>query len=216
MAEKVRCVIICGSPDTNAEFIKSFVKDTDYVICADSGYKTALSAGIEPDLFVGDFDSYSGEVKNSVEIVKLNTHKDDSDSMHCANLAFDRGFTDVALVGASGGRLDHTLANLYVLRYLSEKGVKASLESDKETVQFLTPGEYNYKNKGKTFSVFPFACDKTVVSYEGDVEYTASSLCLNSSQVVGLSNIFLGDNVKVRIISGNALIIVNKVSNSNI
>lgn len=217
MAEKVRCVIICASPEADINFIKDFVKSGDYIMCADNGYNTALKAGVNPDLYVGDFDSFSGELSEEIDVVKLNTHKDDSDSMHCASLAVEKGFKEVALVAADGGRLDHTLANFYVLKFLYENNVTAYLENEKERVQFLGAGEYTYsKVKGKTFSLFPFACEECRVSYEGKVEYPAKDLKLVSSEVKGLSDIFLDDNVKVHIHSGNALIVINKVSFSNI
>lgn len=211
MAEKVRCVIICGSPEFDTEYIKNFVNtETDYIICADSGYSTALAAGIKPDLFIGDFDSYVGTVENGVEVIKLNTHKDDTDSMHCAEVALKKGIKKISLLAATGARLDHTLANICVLEYLSDKGVEASIENRNETVKFLPEGEYIYNGyNNKTFSVIPFGCESAVVTYEGEVEYPAKSLELKSSIAVGISNIFRGDSVKIKVLSGNALVIVN-------
>ena len=216
MAEKVRCVIICGSPETNTEFIRKFVNPDDYVMCADSGYNNAVKAGVTPDLCVGDFDSLRGEIKSGIETVTLNTRKDDSDTMHCASLAVEKGFKEVVLLGADGGRLDHTLANFYVLEYLFNNKARAYLENEKEQVQFLGAGEYTYsKVKGKTFSVFPFSCTSCRVTYEGGCEYPASGLVLVSSEGRGLSNVFSDDEVKIIVHSGNALIFVNKVSISN-
>ncbi len=211
MAEKERCIIICGSPEADTEFIKNFVNKKDFVMCADSGYKTALDAGVVPDVFVGDFDSYKGGIKDGIKVVKLNTHKDDTDSMHCAQVAVEMGFNEAVLLCATGARLDHTLANLNVLRFLSDNGVSASVESALETVNYGSVGEYTYNNmKDLTFSVIPFCCDKAEVSYIGDVEYPADKLILSSSLVIGVSNVFLSESVKIRILSGSVLIVVNK------
>ena len=84
----MRCVIISGSPETNPNFLKQTVKPDDYVICADRGYEFAILAGIEPNLIVGDFDSYKEKISASCEIVKLNPHKDDTDTIHSIDLAF--------------------------------------------------------------------------------------------------------------------------------
>lgn len=212
MAEKVRCVIICGSPEFNADFIKNSVNPkTDYIICADGGYLTAKKAGLKADLFVGDFDSYQGEVSDKIDVVKLKVHKDDTDSMYCAKIAVEKNFKEVVLFGATGARLDHTFANICVLDYLNENGVNAYIENEKETVQILTVGEYKYNKNGKTFSVFPFGCESIKISYEGNVEYPANNLLVKSSYAVGISNIFRGESVKVRLLSGKALFIVNKL-----
>lgn len=211
MAEKERCIIICGSPETDIEFIKNYVKKEDFVICADSGYKTALKAGIIPDIYVGDFDSYNGKVKDGVKVIKLNTHKDDTDSMHCAEICAEMGFEKAVLLSATGARLDHTLANLNVLKYLYENNVSASICSFDETVNYLRTGEYTYNNlKDRTFSIIPFCCEEARVSYFGEVEYPADNLLLSSSQVIGISNIFRNNRVKIKILSGNVLIVVNK------
>ena len=211
MAEKVRCVIICGSPERDTDFIKSFVKpETDYIICADSGYETALKAGITPDLFVGDFDSYSGVIADNTEIIKLNTIKDDTDTMHCAEVALNKGFKNVVLLSATGGRFDHTIANMCVLKYLCKNGVSASVESVSESIIFSDGGERRFKNLcGKTFSVIPFGCESAVVSYIGDVEYTAEELELKSDDVLGVSNVFKNNDVNIKISGGEALIIIN-------
>ena len=46
----MRCVIISGSPDTDAEFIKKTVKTEDYIICADRGYCFAKEANGDIEL----------------------------------------------------------------------------------------------------------------------------------------------------------------------
>lgn len=211
MAEKVRCVIICGSPEADIDFIKEYINpESDYIMCADAGYLTARRAEIIPDIFVGDFDSYSGDVDESAEVVKLNTHKDDTDSMHCASVAVERGFKRVVLLAATGGRLDHTVANLSVLKYLEENGVEAFVVNKNESVRLLVEGDYAYNNlNGKTFSVLPFACESVRVTFEGEVEYPGEDLELLSSQVLGVSNVFRSDRVKIRILKGIAVLIVN-------
>lgn len=212
MAEKVRAVIICGSPEADIDFIKSFVRENDYVMCADNGYNTAKKAGIIPDIFVGDFDSYKGVVEKSVEVVRLNTHKDDTDTMHCAELAARYGFKKAALLAATGARLDHTLANFNVLKFFAEHEIEASVNTRTETVHFHTVGEYTYnKLNGRTFSLIPFCCESAVVSFEGNVEYPAQELELSSSQVTGVSNIFKSDSVKINILKGNVLVVVNLI-----
>lgn len=67
-----------------------------------------------------------------------------------------------------GGRFDHSFANVAVLSYIHEHGSKGVLLSEKEKIEFLPVGHYEYKNfKGKTFSLFPFGCPSVCVSYSG-------------------------------------------------
>lgn len=205
----MRCVIISGSPETNPDFIKQAVKPDDYVICADRGYEFASLSGVEPNLIVGDFDSYKEKISASCEIVKLNPHKDDTDTIHSIDLAFEKGFTDFLLLGALGGRTDHTFANITSLLYIADKGGRGVLLSEKERIELLNKGEYFYeKYCGKTFSLFPFGCESVCVSYRG-VEYPLERYNLKSSVPLGISNVFTSEKSKIKIYDGNAILIIN-------
>ena len=205
----MRCVIISGSPETNPDFIKQAVKPDDYVICADRGYEFASLAGVEPNLIVGDFDSYKEKISASCEIVKLNPRKDDTDTIHSIDLAFEKGFTDFILLGALGGRTDHTFANITSLLYIADKGGRGVLLSEKERIELLNKGEYFYeKYCGKTFSLFPFGCESVCVSYRG-VEYPLERYNLKSSVPLGISNVFTSEKSKIKIYDGNAILIIN-------
>lgn len=205
----MRCVIISGSPETNPDFIKQAVKPDDYVICADRGYEFASIAGVEPNLIVGDFDSYKEKISVSCEIVKLNPHKDDTDTIHSIDLAFEKGFTDFLLLGALGGRTDHTFANITSLLYIADKGGRGVLLSEKERIELLKKGEYFYEEYcGKTFSLFPFGCGSVCVSYKG-VEYPLERYTLKSSVPLGISNVFTSEKSEIKIYDGNAILIIN-------
>lgn len=205
----MRCVIISGSPETDPNFIKRTVNPDDYVICADRGYEFASLAGIEPKLVVGDFDSYKEKISADCEVVKLNTHKDDTDTIYSINLAFEKGFTDFLLLGALGGRTDHTLANISALYYIANKGGRGVLLSENERIEFLEKGEYCFDRYcGKTFSLYPYGCDSVCVSYEG-AEYPLDRYSLKSSVPLGISNIFISEKSKIKIYDGNAIIIIN-------
>ena len=205
----MRCIIIAGSPDTNISFIKHTVKESDFVICADRGYSFAKEAGIMPDVVVGDFDSCNEEVQTECEIVRLSPQKDDTDTIHSIDIAFDRGYSDIVLLGALGGRLDHTYACISALEYIHLKGGRGVLLSENEYAEFLPVGEHIYSGYcGKTFSLFPFGCEKVCISYVG-AEYPLDKGCLNSSYPMGVSNIFNQNECKIRIYNGNAIIIIN-------
>lgn len=205
----MRCVIISGSPVTNPNFIKQAVKTDDYVICADRGYEFASLVGIEPNLIVGDFDSYKEIISSSCEIVKLNPHKDDTDTIHSIDLAFKKGFSDFLLLGALGGRLDHTFANITALLYIADKGGRGVLLSENERVELLNKGEYSFKGYcGKTFSLFPFGCESVCVSYKG-AEYPLDRYRLKSSVPLGISNVFISEKPEIKIYDGNAILIIN-------
>lgn len=111
-------------------------------------------AGAKPNLIVGDFDSYSGNLPDDREVIKLNSHKDDTDLLHCIEVALSRGYDDFVILAATGGRFDHTFANISVLMYLAKR-CKRNNRFRQRDYSLLKMGEYNFDgNKGKTFQSF--------------------------------------------------------------
>ena len=214
MAEKKlkRCVIISGGFCSDTDFIKNYISEDDYIICADKGYEYAKICGIKPDLAVGDFDSYQGDLDNA-QVISLDTHKDDTDTEHCAKIAIHKGFKEVVLLCALGGRNDHTYSNFITLNYLCKNKVDSKIVSPNEIIEIKSKGKHIYKNKkGKTFSVFPFGCSDAIVSYIGECEYPLKNKKIDASLSLGISNIFLSDNVTIEVKKGTIIIFIeNKI-----
>ena len=207
--ESRRCVIISGAPDADIDFLRQTVSADDFVICADSGLASAQSAGIKPNLIVGDFDSYIGVLPGDCETVRLCPEKDDSDTFHAVGLGFGRGFRRFAVLAATGGRLDHTLANLCLLGHISAKGGEGVILSRDASVRFLSEGTYDFDGvNGQTFSVFPFGCTEVVLTYSG-AKYPLKNGVIRHDRPIGLSNIFTADKPSVTVHTGTALLIIN-------
>ena len=117
------CAIISGGEADDL----AGIRDADFIIACDRGYAYAKKAAIRPDLLVGDFDSYRGELDKTVPVLDLPVEKDDTDTMAAVRWAVSEGFSEIRLYCALGGRLDHLMGNLQALGFACERGVKASL-----------------------------------------------------------------------------------------
>jgi thiamine pyrophosphokinase len=89
-------------------------------VAADSGVEHALTLGRDVDLVVGDFDSadpaaVDAAVAGGAEVRRYPAEKDQSDLELAVRAARDSGANRVIVVGGSGGRLDHFLANALLL-----------------------------------------------------------------------------------------------------
>ena len=100
--------------------IDSFQVDFDLFIGVDRGSLFLIEQGIYPDLAIGDFDSVSEEelalvCSQSKEILQSQPEKNDTDLELAVKTAFVRyPQAQVTIFGAFGGRLDHTLANVFL------------------------------------------------------------------------------------------------------
>ena len=97
-----RCVILSACP-VQPEF-KRLLRSDDFIIACDAGYRNCERLGCKPDIIVGDFDSAPCPQQNADDIVVLPHVKDDTDTEYAAKLAAQKGFDEVLLLGALGGR----------------------------------------------------------------------------------------------------------------
>lgn len=116
-----RCVIIGGAEIRDYARARRALGAGDYRIFCDSGLRHMEALGVKPDLAVGDFDSHP-RPDFDVETIVLPREKDDTDTVFAVKEALRRGFGEFLLLGAVGGRLDHTLGNLGILLMLDGLG----------------------------------------------------------------------------------------------
>ncbi len=206
-ATKGRCVIVSASPDTDPEFVEALVNKDDFLVCADGGVDLIAKTSLRPSLVVGDFDSAKQrDVFPEAEIVTLLTRKIDTDTMHCADIALERGYRSFLLLGATGGRTDHALANLSVLLYLASKGAHGVISDRRNDISLLMPGVNEFHTEpGTTISVLPFGDKRAVLSYTG-MSYPLDHGEVFAEYPYTISNEAVSADVTVTLHSGSALI----------
>ena len=197
-----KCVIFAAAPLENADYIK--IEEGTIVICADAGVRTARSLGITPDLALGDFDSMDKSEIGDVPSVTFPKRKDDTDLMLAVKYGMEAGCEDFTIYGALGGkRLDHTVAAFSVLGFLADNQRSGRLVDDKTCVKVLEVGEHLVENQGGYLSLFPFGCDRVLVSLSG-TEYEGEALLLNSFPL-GVSNSITSHTAKIEVFQGEEL-----------
>lgn len=205
-----RCVIISSSPKIEIPFLAENVRSDDFIICADGGYKHAEKANLIPNIIIGDFDSAEMPQKSNAEILSLPTKKDDTDTFRCVKEALKLNFDEIVIFGGTGGRMDHTYANISVLRYICSHNAKGTLVDESNLLTIISDEEMIIKNKvGERFSIFPFGCESCVVTLSG-FEYSLDKGMLLAEEPIGISNVIIEESAKVKVYEGSALIIFSK------
>ena len=138
-----RCIIVSGGVFSPAPE----QQPGDFVIACDRGYAYCERLGLMPDLFIGDFDSYSGAVAPGVAVERLIPEKDDTDTGHAITYALAHGFRTLVLTCALGGRLDHTLANLQNAANAAVQGASVTILDEGSEINFLTHGTLRLKKR---------------------------------------------------------------------
>lgn len=137
MKEMNRCVIVGGADIGCYDRIREYLREDDFLIYCDSGLKHMDGLGMGPSLIVGDFDSHE-DPHMDVETIVLPVAKDDTDTVYAAREGISRGFTEFLLIGVFGGRMDHTLANVYLLFKLDSLGAKVTAADDFSEMEIIS------------------------------------------------------------------------------
>jgi len=205
-----RCVILAAGEAPCPELMKSLVRDGDTIIAADGGARLAAGFGRCPDIIIGDFDSLGEHDLRSAEIVRLPVKKDDTDTMAAAKMAADMGFDDVLLLGAAGGRLDHTLGNFAVMAWLAARGIGVEMATDNEYVSMCSPGEYTVEEQSETYlSLLPYGGEVGGLTIK-NVEYPLKNATISPDFPIGVSNKIVCSPARISFEKGLLLIFISK------
>ena len=201
-----RCVIIGGAEIRTYDRVRQYFRPDDFFIYCDCGLRHQKALGAEPDLIVGDFDSHE-KPETDRETIVLPVKKDDTDTVFAAKEAMRRGFDEFLLVGVSGGRLDHTLVNIYLLVMLREQGKQALLVDDYSEMQIVSKDEVSIEDKYPFFSLLNITgCARGITIR--DAKYPLDGAEITCEYQYGVSNEVLpGKTAKISVRDGKLLLI---------
>lgn len=198
--------------------------ETDLVIAADGGMdwiKEELPS-LRPDIFIGDMDSVVTDHQNDaseehVSVIKLPVEKDDTDMGAAVAIGLERRYKTFYLYGGTGGRWDHTIANLQLLKHISKNGGTGFLIGPQltATVVHAEEGGTNTivirgcdpaKDKGgRPFSLFGMGSAEGVTVR--DAKYEATDVTLKDDFALGVSNETAGMCTVITFTKGTLLIV---------
>ena len=113
-------LIVVNGDNEDKGWLQSRLNEASYVVVADGGMRHLYEIGVIPDIVIGDMDSISAEIEswldeNDVEQMLFSAEKDETDLELAIRYALTHYDGPIRIAGATGGRVDHTLANIMLL-----------------------------------------------------------------------------------------------------
>ncbi|MBR6519331.1 MAG: thiamine diphosphokinase [Oscillospiraceae bacterium] len=203
-----RCIVIGSMP---VEFdLNNIITQQDYIVCADRGYLHAKKQNVQPHLIVGDFDSAPPPTDTKAKVITLPTEKDDTDSYYIARQIIKDGYTHAVFCGVTGGRPDHTFANIQMLKFMAKNGVDTVIMDKDSTYTVIIDGTTVLEpQEDRYFSIFSLD-EKCIGVSEKGGKYELSHVELTNDFPIGVSNEFAGKPVEITVKKGALLIITTK------
>lgn len=198
----MRGVIIGGGKIRDYEYIRSFISEEDFIICADGGYNHAKNMNIKPDILIGDMDSVT-DFMHDAEVLKYPADKDFTDGELCIKYAKEKGIDELLLVGMTSERLDHTINNILMMASFP----KAKIVDENNEIYILKDNLTIIGKKGKTLSIIPVSGDLEGISTKG-LLYSLNKENLFFASCRGNSNVITDDKCEITAQKGMAIVIV--------
>lgn len=208
-----RVVVVAGG-ELTAFDVKQIDQDRDWIIAADGGAKHLADYGIIPHLLVGDMDTLIPEQlhqmkKQQIEIKYLPTEKNETDTHYACEQALGYQPEEIILLGVLGGkRFDHALANIGLLEWLTEQGMKAMIYAETNRLQLLVGPTKATIQKGiyQYLSLLPISEQVNGIYTQG-LKYTLHNGTLTRGWTRGLSNEWADGQATIQIQRGKVLLV---------
>ncbi len=175
------------------------------VIFADGAYKFKEKIGEKQVVaVVGDFDSL-GAPPESENIIALNVEKNFTDGERAVYLAKEKGFDEVIIYGAFGGKIEHVLGNIALLKIAKNLSLKASIKEGDNVTRLLSGCQSFLVKENSTLSLIPYGGNCKFIKSKG-LYYPLDNLTLTPADTRGISNVAVSKQVEIDIEEGESLV----------
>lgn len=113
MRSNIEAVVIANGEYPTRKEVLEIINAAPLTVCCDGAADDFIARGGVPDIIIGDMDSLSDE--NKARYSDIIIHKADqetNDQTKAVQYLLSRSITRIAIVGATGRREDHTIANI--------------------------------------------------------------------------------------------------------
>ena len=202
----MRVLIVCHGDFPPENLLRQCHADSDMTLCTDGVAKHLEDMGIIPDAVIGDMDSLAGAVLTA-PVIDAGPHEiqENSDSEKVVLYALDAGAQEIIILGATGGRLDHTLGNIALCaRY--HKQARIRIMDANCVVEVLQGWNEIQTTPGAIVSLFALTDDCVVTTYGLQWELD-EPLAVGTR---GISNRAADDRIVIDVTTGLVTLVILK------
>ncbi len=208
----MKACILANGNIKNKNKLARIISRSDLIICADGGARHLKKIRVLPHVIIGDFDSLTPEdkayfEKNNIRTIKHPADKDATDTELAAIWAFKHKACDITFTGVSGTRLDHTLANIFLLKKMADLKIKCRIIDDYNEIYLVTDKITLKRDKNSFVSIIPLTKQAEGVSTSG-LKYPLNNAKIDFGTSRGISNKFSDEKATIFVKKG--ILIVTK------
>ncbi|MCL2399314.1 MAG: thiamine diphosphokinase [Defluviitaleaceae bacterium] len=212
--EVTKAAIVVNGEINDYDFAKEILDSCSYIVACDGGLKHCHAMGIKPNYIVGDFDSVSADILNEYKEIpksRFSAEKDFTDMELAIEHVCDevKSVNHLVILGALGKRLDHQMANIFLLQATLNAGLYTEIIDESTKVLMIDKSCKLHKRDGNLVSLLPVSSTVNAVVTDG-LKYPLNSEDLFIGFARGISNLIIDEIAKVSVENGTLLVIQTK------
>ncbi len=205
--KELEAVVVANGAFQHPARLLELIDGAALVIAADGGANWLSSQGRAPDVLVGDMDSVSPQVLHSLDdgrcrVVRHSPRKDETDTELALHQAMAMGATRIVILGATGGRIDHTLANVVLLLMPKLAGIETVIFDGCSYLSIVRRAGLIRGRVGDVVSLIPIGGSAEGIVTEG-LEYPLHDETLRLGAARGVSNVLIRPEAHITVRRGN-------------
>lgn len=201
-----RVLILCNGRPPGKELFRECRAKADYFIAADGGGNIARTFQEQPDVVIGDLDSFEPTEEAQADLI-LEAGQESNDLEKALSYAREKGGTHIHILGATGYRLDHTLKNLSVLIPFDSRFEELIVKDDFGTTRIIDRTFRQSLPIGTQISLFPMSGKVTGISTKG-LKYPLEKESLENGVRDGSSNEVIAKPIEITHQKGDLLLYI--------
>lgn len=187
------------------------ITEEDYLVAVDGGLRHLETLGVIPDLLIGDLDSVTPAQLERLSggktrVLKFPVEKDETDLELALLEMTRRDMKEIIILGALGGRIDQTLANIFLLALPELADLDVRILTRDEEIFLIHKATTIHGSKGDLVSLIAFNGDVVGVITSG-LQFPLKAETLRFNRSRGISNRMLAETAEVRVREGALLCI---------
>ena len=214
MGKKKACIITGGT--ISPKFLSKHLKENSYslLLVVDGALELTHSLGICPNYIIGDFDTVSEEILEFYDkdiILRHLPEKDQTDTELAVETAISFQCEEIDFLGAVGSRLDHSLANIFLLQRLLKQKIDGVIWNEYNKL-YLKATSFRIKKKetkGEFLSLLPLTQTVEDVTLLG-VKYPVQHRTFYQQDTLGISNEIIDEEAIISFSNGIFIVVESK------
>ncbi len=210
----MRAIVVVGGEMRDTDSDEALWKQADLIVAADGGARHLLRRGVVPHVVIGDMDSLTSAQREHLRqlgcrFLSYPARKDETDAELALLYAVEQGAEEITILGALGGRLDHTLANVFLLALPELRGAHVRVVDGRQEMILIREQGTVQGEVGDTVSLLPINGDAEGITTRG-LEYALDNDTLVFGRTRGVSNVLIAPTAHISVRKGTLLCVHSK------